>query len=383
MGEHIKLDKVLITGGAGFIGTKIAFQLKEKGYEVMILDNLSPLIHGPDFNKTGTYRELCAEYSVVEGSILDQDVLHDCIIKNDAIIHLAAETGTGKSMYDIFHYTNVNANGTALLWDILGNKDHQIRKVVLASSRAVYGEGKYYCKEHGAVYPNSRLEKDLKNKDFHTKCPSCQRNVALLPTDEDAKLHPVSIYGITKQVQEQLAMISGEAMGIPTTSLRFQNVYGPGQSLKNPYTGILSIFSSRLLNGNDINIFEDGLESRDFVYIDDVVNATIASLESNSANGQIYNVGSGQPIAVLQVAEKLSQALGREFNYTISGNFRVGDIRHNYADISKISKELGFQPLTSFDQGIGRFADWVKEQEVEEDKFAASIMEMRSKGLYH
>jgi len=300
----------------------------------------------------------------------------------DCVIHLAAETGTGQSMYEIKKYTDVNTGGTALLLDILANKSHTVKKIMVASSRAIYGEGKYSCPVHGIVYPGHRTEKDMASGDFRIKCPVCSENAELLSTDEESLAHPASIYGITKLTQEQLVITAGKALGIPSVAFRYQNVYGPGQSLSNPYTGILSIFSTRIRNGGNINIFEDGQESRDFVYIDDVVKATILGMENPAADYQVFNVGSGIPVDVLTVARNLNRLMDGKSHIFISGNYRIGDIRHNYADLNKIRTVLGFNPSVSFDQGLSGFVDWVKEQDILNDKYERSLEEMKEKGLF-
>ena len=254
--------------------------------------------------------------------------------------------------------------------------------MIIASSRSIYGEGKYDCPKCSIVYPNERKDEDMKNGDFAVKCPHCGANAKLMPTDEESKIHPSSIYGITKQVQEQMFMVMGKSLNIPAVAFRYQNVYGAGQSLSNPYTGILSIFSTRIKNGNDINIFEDGKESRDFVYVDDVVEATILGIEKDEANYEVFNVGLGEAIDVNTVASTLTRAYDSNSKITISGNYRLGDIRDNYADLKKIKSKLGFEPKISFEEGIKRFTAWVNAQEVVEDKYEKSIEEMKEKGLY-
>ena len=218
--------------------------------------------------------------------------------------------------------------------------------------------------------------------DFEVKNEDCKANLILVATDEDSKIHPTSVYGITKQVQEQLIMTVCPTIGIAQVAFRYQNVYGPGQSLSNPYTGILSIFSTRIKNGNSINIFEDGKESRDFVYIEDVVDATILGIEKDSANGEVFNVGEGIPTNVLTVAETLINKFGIDVDLEITGNYRLGDIRHNYADLTKINSKLGFSPKWKFKDGISKFVEWVELQRIYEDKYDESINEMKSKGLY-
>lgn len=377
------MKNILITGGAGFIGSNIALKLVNKGFNVTVLDNLSPQIHGTDPKSTSPlYKSIINKVKFIEGSVTSRKDWENALDNQDAIIHLAAETGTGQSMYQIQRYIDVNVGGTAMMLDILANSTHHIKKVIVASSRAIYGEGKYYCEEHGIVYPTEREDNDLKNRDFSCKCPLCKKNVKLLSTSEDSKIHPTSVYGITKQNQEQMVLTVCKSLNIAAVSYRYQNVYGPGQSLANPYTGILSIFSTRIKNNNDINIFEDGKESRDFVFIEDVAEATILGLEKDEANGQVYNVGTGVATDVMTVANTLAKYYERNVFIQISGNYRLGDIRHNFADISKINRELGFKPEWNFEKGIQAFTEWVNYQEIPEDKYELSIEEMQNKGLY-
>ncbi len=376
------IKNVLITGGAGFIGSNLARNLINKGYNVTVLDNLSPQIHGVDFKNSPLYLSIKDIVNFIHGDVLKQADWKKALHGQDVVVHLAAETGTGQSMYEINKYSNVNIQGTALLLDILANEKHSIKKVIVASSRAVYGEGKSHCKEHASVYPLPRREQDMSRGDFAVKCPYCGRDVEVQPTDEDSKLHPTSVYGITKQTQEQMVMTVGKSLGVPTVAFRYQNVYGPGQSLSNPYTGILSIFSTRIKNGNEINIFEDGKESRDFVYIDDVVEATVLGIEQQAANFEVFNVGYGVPIDVLSVAETLKSKYGSNTNIKITGNYRLGDIRTNYADLRKIQRLLGFKPKYDFVTGITKFTGWVDNQDIKDDQYEKSIQEMKAKGLY-
>lgn len=375
----MKYKNVLITGGAGFIGSNLSLKLIDKGCRVTVLDNLSPQIHSDD---SPLYNSIKDRVNFIKGTVLSYDDWKKALKDVDVVVHLAAETGTGQSMYEIENYTDVNIKGTSIFLDILANEEHSIKKMIIASSRAIYGEGKYECSKHGLVYPNERLDTDMSKEDFNVKCPVCSEDVKLLATDEDSKIHPSSIYGITKQVQEQMFLLMGKTLGIPAVAFRYQNVYGAGQSLSNPYTGILSIFSTRIKNGNDINIFEDGKESRDFVYIDDIVDATILGIEKDEADFEIFNVGLGEAIDVLTVAKTLVDEYKSSSKITVSGNYRLGDIRHNYADLTKIKDKLGFVPKVSFSEGIKRFTSWVDQQVVVEDKYEKSIVEMKEKGLY-
>ena len=378
----MKYKNILITGGAGFIGSNLALKLIEIGCNITVLDNLSPQVHGDNPDKSSLYSTIKDKVNFIKGNVLNYEDWFNALNGIDVVVHLAAETGTGQSMYEIEKYTDVNIKGTSIFLDILANESHSVKKMIIASSRSIYGEGKYECKEHGFVYPTERQDMDMAGEDFSVKCPICRRDVALMATDESSKIHPSSIYGITKQVQEQMFLMMGKSLGIPAVSFRYQNVYGAGQSLSNPYTGILSIFSTRIKNGNDISIFEDGLESRDFVYVDDVVDATILGIEKDEANGEVFNVGLGKAIDVLTVAKTLINIYESDAKISISKNYRLGDIRHNYADLTKIAKKLGFRPKVSFEQGILKFAEWVNEQVIFEDQYEKSIEEMKAKGLY-
>lgn len=374
--------RVLITGGAGFIGSRLTQKLVSKGYEVTILDNLSQQIHGKDYNKSPLYNSVKNIAHIVIGDVRNKSDWIKSLEGVEIVVHYAAETGTGQSMYELERYLDVNVNGTAKLLEILADTNHKVEKIVVASSRAVYGEGKYNCTNHGDVYPQSRREEDMLKGDFDTKCPFCNTPVELLPTDEYSATQPMSVYGITKLNQEQMVLTVASSLGISATAFRYQNVYGPGQSLTNPYTGILSIFSTRILNENPINVFEDGKESRDFVFIDDVIDATILGIEKEESSGQVFNVGSGEANSVLQIAEHLREIYNKQIDINVSGNFRIGDIRHNIADLSKITQMLGFDPKYKFNQGILAFSLWVKSQEIQYDSYDRSIEELIKRDLF-
>lgn len=377
------MKKVLITGGAGFIGSNLALKLMAKGYEVTVLDNLSKQIHGDDPETTSPlYQNIKDKVRFIKGSVTSREDWENALDGQEAVIHLAAETGTGQSMYEIEKYVNTNIGGTALLLDILTNIKHSVKRLLVAESRAIYGEGKYYCKKCGDVFPGNRKDADMAKGDYECHCPKCGGEIQLVGTTEDSAIHPSSVYGISKQVQGQLVHLVCPTIGVESVSFRYQNVYGPGQSLSNPYTGILSIFSTRIKNHNGINIFEDGKETRDFVYIDDVVDATILGLEVPEANGHVFNVGTGVATDVQTVAKTLCEKYGIEVPITVSGSYRLGDIRHNFADITLARCILGFEPKWSFYDGIAQFCKWVDNQEIQEDKYDASIEEMKRKGLY-
>lgn len=381
----MSVNNILITGGCGFIGSHVALKLIEKGYHVTVLDSLSPQIHGDNPEKTSPlYSSIKDKVRLIKGSVTSREDWMKALAGQDAVIHLAAETGTGQSMYEIEKYVNTNIGGTALLIDILTNIEHQVKRVLVAESRAIYGEGKYLCESCGEVYPMGRKDEDMANGDYECHCPKCGKPVKLVSTTEDSAIHPSSVYGITKQVQGQLVHLVCPSIGVESVSFRYQNVYGPGQSLTNPYTGILSIFSTRIKNHHPINIFEDGLESRDFVYIDDVVDATIKGLEVPEANGHVFNIGTGVATDVLTVAKALCENYGINVPIQVSGNYRLGDIRHNYADISLARKIIGFEPKWNFADGIAQFVKWVNQQGILEqmDKYEQSIIEMKRKGLF-
>lgn len=378
------MKRILVTGGAGFIGSNLSLKLLSKGYEVTVLDNLSKQIHGEYPEVTSPlYNSIKDKVNFIFGSVTSKEDWLKALESVECVVHLAAETGTGQSMYEIQKYVDTNIGGTSLLLDILTNTEHSVKKVVVAESRAIYGEGRYYSEELGKdVYPTERAEEDMSRGDFDVKYPGCNKPLSLVGTTEDSLIHPTSVYGITKQVQGQLVHLVCPSIGIASVSYRYQNVYGPGQSLSNPYTGILSIFSTRIKNGNGINIFEDGKETRDFVYIDDVVDATILGIEKKEANGHVFNVGTGVATDVLTVANTLIEKYGIKVPITVSGNYRLGDIRHNYADIIAARTILGFEPKWDFNDGIREFCNWVNKQEIQDDKYEDSIEEMKRKGLY-
>lgn len=373
---------ILITGGVGFIGSQLSLHLVARGHAVKVIDNLSPQIHGANPESSSLFRSIRGKVEFFRGSVTSRDDLMKVLPGIDTVVHLAAETGTGQSMYAIRHYSDVNIGGTALLLDLIANERFPVRKIVVASSRAVYGEGKYRCEEHGFVYPPSRSARDMEHGDFEIHCPSCGAVAQLVCTDEESPVHPVSVYGITKLNQEQMVLTIGKALGISALAFRYQNVYGPGQSLSNPYTGILSIFLARIRRGKSINIFEDGLESRDFIFIDDVVAVTAKGVEFETPLVDVFNVGSGITSDVLSIANTLQKLIGKSVPTEVSGQFRLGDIRHNVADLTKVRTVLGFEPSVSFQEGLRQFVVWAQSEQIQEDHYEESLQELRSKGLF-
>lgn len=374
-------EHVLITGGAGFIGSHLAARFVRDGHTVTVLDSLIPQVHGEDPEKTSPLlRSLDGIATVIVGDVASTPDLRRALIGATVVVHLAAETGTGQSMYEIDRYVSANVGGTAKLLDILANEETSVRRIVIASSRSIYGEGAYRTADGRLVYPGHRTDADMAAGDFDVHLEG-EGELTLVPTDEQAKLHPSSVYGITKQMQESLVMTVAPTIGKEGVAVRYQNVYGPGQSLKNPYTGILSIFSTLIRQGKDINIFEDGEESRDFVYIDDVVEATYLASTNPRAAGETFNVGSGVATSVNEVVAALFAAFEREVPTRVSGNYRLGDIRHNVADTSHLERVLGFTPRTSFREGVSEFARWVLSEPIEEDGYQRSLDEMSKRNL--
>ena len=373
------MKNILITGGAGFIGSRLCEKLFDKGYNITVLDNLSAQVHGND--ESALFEKIKDKCTFIKGDVCNKEIWPVALKGQDILIHLAAETGTGQSMYELSKYNNVNIMGTTNMLDCLAKDNHSIKKIIIASSRAIYGEGKYICSVHGPTYPPERSELLMQKGDFDLKCIICDIDLQLVGTDEKSKINPLSIYAVNKYCQEMMVMLMGKTLNIPTVSLRYQNVYGPGQSLSNPYTGIISIFSTRLLNGNNLDIYEDGLESRDFVFIDDAVDATILCMQSANADGEIFNIGTGKNITVIEVAESLIRLLDSQGKTSTVGKYRLGDVRHNYADITKIHKILGYSPKYSFQDGLAEFVKWVQNQKIVEDNYEESIKELKDKGL--
>jgi dTDP-L-rhamnose 4-epimerase len=369
---------ILVTGGAGFIGQHLCRHLLQLGHSVTIIDNFSPQVHG---DARGLPAELSA-ISVIHGDVTDRDAMKVALEGQQAVVHLAAETGTGQSMYDVVRYERTNIGGTAVLAEYLANTSgHQITKLVVASSRAVYGEGSYRCTVHGIQYPQGRLRQDMERRSYDPLCQECGAVLHAVPTAESAPFQPNSCYGLTKQVQEQMILLYGRVLGIPAFALRYQNVYGPGQSLSNPYTGILAIFCNLASHNSPIFIFEDGAETRDFVYIDDVVRATARCLEPEVSGNEVINVGSGTAVTVKEVAEMIVEQMKSQSPVKINHAFRLGDIRHNLADLSKARSLLGYEPRWQFDSGLSAFLAWAAPQTKEPSHYESSLSELRSRGL--
>jgi dTDP-L-rhamnose 4-epimerase len=349
-----KAAHVAVIGGAGFIGSHLVDGLVQAGYITRIIDNLEPLVHPS--GQPPAYLNVHAE--LIHQDVRDREGLHRAIQGVDAIFHFAGAVGVGDSMYKIRHYAEANVLGAANLLDILANEKHGVRKIILASSVTVYGEGKYSCRRHGVVFPEVRAggppAGDGGVKRWDPRCPAgisgapCGEQLTPLPVEETKPLAPMSIYAATKRTQEELFLTVGRAYGIPATVLRYFNVYGSRQAVSNPYTGVAKIFAADFAAGKSPLLYEDGLQTRDFVHVSDVIAANLLALEKPEASGEIFNVGSGRATTILEAC----QAVGRLFPHPAavetSQRFRAGDVRHSVADISKIQRRLGFRPATFF-----------------------------------
>jgi dTDP-L-rhamnose 4-epimerase len=374
------MKNVLVTGGAGFIGQRLALALISQGAKVRVLDMFNPQVHATD----SLPRELASQVELIKADVRNRDALRAGLVDIDCVVHLAAETGTGQSMYEIERYFSVNVQGTAILLDLLQNDPagKRVENLVVASSRAIYGEGAYRCVAHGMVYPEPRSKRNMESGRFEPTCPICGDGVALEATSEAAPFKPLSIYGLTKQVQEQAVLMHAQTRGINAFALRYQNVYGPGQSLKNPYTGILAVFSNLARQNQPIEIYEDGNESRDFIYIDDVVAASVECINYSDKFVGALNVGSGQATSVMTVAQGIRDYFNSQSPISVTGAFRIGDIRHNIADVTLARSILGFAAKVSFSQGLANFLEWAQCQPIEDKAaYLRSVGELSAKGL--
>ena len=366
---------VLITGGAGFVGSHTADALIASGHRVRIFDNLSPQVHPDGFPD---YIPKCAQF--LKGDVRDLETLRAAVRGADVIFHFAAAIGVGQSMYQISEYTSVNNLGTANLLQAILDTRSRPEKLIVASSMSIYGEGKYLCADCGEVAPPLRSAQQLRDKQWETKCPFCGQTVSPVSTPEGKPLQCSSVYALSKKDQEEMALLFGRTYDIPVVALRFFNIYGSRQSLSNPYTGVAAIFASRLINGNAPFVFEDGLQKRDFVSVHDVVQANLLAMSSSAANGMVLNVGSGQPVTICEVASELAAALGVSIPFEITGKYRSGDIRHCFADISKTKTLLGYKPRIHLKEGMGNLVGWLKGQSAR-DQLDKAMEDLKVYGL--
>lgn len=371
------MKKILITGGAGFIGSHTADRLLQSGYAVRALDILDTQVHGEGVHRPSY---LDSRVELLVGDVRNREDVERAIDGVDAICHFASQTGVGQSMYAIHSYSDVNINGTAMLLDVLANSRHGVKKLVLSSSRAVYGEGKYDCNRCGVVFPAMRTREQLEAHRWEMVCPTCGDDLQALPTDEDKPHDPISVYALTKRVQEDLVRMFGETYGMPFVILRYFNVYGIRQALNNPYTGIGAIFTNRVLSGHDIHIYEDGMPGRDFVNVRDVVQANMLALENPRAEYGTFNVGSGECLTVLDLARLIKKKLASSVELKFTEQFRVGDIRDCFADLNLSRKNLGYESAVSFEDGVEELISWARGEKVE-DRFAEAEAELKRRKL--
>ncbi len=353
------MKKVLVTGGAGFIGQHLVRALLDAGHTVRVYDSFEPQVHG---SQRRLPKPLDGAVDLQIGDVQDRTSLAAALEGMEIVFHQAARVGVGQSMYEIASYTAANTLGTATLLQLLAEGHHRVEKLLVASSMSIYGEGAYRCPRCGPVDPPLRSEEQLRQRLWELLCPQCGITMEPLPTPETKRIYPTSVYAVSKRDQEELCLAVGRAYGLPTVALRYFNAYGPGQALSNPYTGVAAIFSCRLLNGQPPVLYEDGRQSRDFTHVRDIVQANLLAMESARADYQTFNVGTGSPTDLLTLGQLLAHHLQRAFEPEVKHAFRQGDIRHCFADISRIHDALGFEPSVSLNEGIGDLVAWVEQQ---------------------
>jgi dTDP-L-rhamnose 4-epimerase len=369
-------SNILVTGGAGFIGSHLVDALVKDGHRVRILDSLADEVHG---GVVPAHLNPQAEF--IRGTVCDPETVASAMDGIDAVYHLAAELGLGRSMYQVRRFVTGNDLGTAVLLEELIKRKTQIRKLIVASSMSLYGEGPYRCAScHTTSFPELRVDGQLSQKKWEFECEACGATLETLPTPESKPLNPTSVYAVGKQVQEQYSLIIGRAYAIPTVAFRYFNVYGPRQALSNPYTGACAIFSSRLLNDEAPLIYEDGEQTRDFVSVHDIVQANLLALDSNAADYQVLNVGTGRATTIRFIAEVIARGLGKNIKPDLTGQFREGDIRHCIADISRARKLLGYEPKIALEDGLVELLDWVGNQKAD-DRLQTAAAELAAHSL--
>lgn len=366
--------KTLVTGGAGFIGSHLVRALAARGDRVVVLDSLEAQVHG------GASPDLPDGVELVVGDVGDRERASFALNGVDRVVHLAAAVGVGQSMYEIARYTELNTMATASFLESLVATRPLPARLVVASSMSIYGEGEYVCAEHGRTAPGPRGEEQLLARSWEMYCPQCGTEMRPVGTSESKPLIPTSVYAINKRDHEEMSLVVGAAYGIPTVALRFFNVYGPGQALSNPYTGVAAIFASRLLNRRSPLIFEDGEQTRDFTHVSDVVNGILLALESEKAVGKAVNLGTGRATSVAEVARVISAGMGLDIEPERTGRYRAGDIRHCYADPAKAREMLGFEARTGFEDGMTELVEWLEHQQAE-DRVDDAANELAARGL--
>lgn len=367
--------RVLVTGGAGFVGSHTVDALLRDGHSVRVFDNLDPQVHS-----RGLPSYLANEIEFQRGDIRNIDAVRNAVHGVDVVYHLAATVGVGQSMYEIARYMESNTQGTANLLQALLDTRHSLEKLIVASSMSIYGEGQYRCPEHGTIAPPPRPMQQLREKSWEVRCPQCGHALNPVPTNEEKPLQCTSYYSLSKKDQEEMALLFGRTYEVPVVALRYFNIYGTRQALSNPYTGVAAIFGSRLLNDRAPMIFEDGNQMRDFVSVHDVAGANLLAMKSDKGNGKALNIGSGEPITIREVAATLGEELGKTVPIEITGKYRAGDIRHCYADISRAREVLGYSPKFRFRDGVTELVSWLRSQTAVDRVYEAS-RQLSSYGL--
>jgi dTDP-L-rhamnose 4-epimerase len=357
-GRELKAKRILVTGGAGFVGSHTVDALLAAGYQVRVFDNLTSQVH-----QGGQFSHISPDAEFVLGDMRNKTQVDKAVDGMDVIFHLAAAVGVGQSMYQIADYTATNNLGTANLLQAILDARSQPEKIVVASSMSIYGEGKYLCSECGEMAPAPRPLSQMKEKQWEAVCPTCNRSLAPVATSEDKQLQCTSIYALSKKDQEEMTLLFGRTYQIPVVALRYFNIYGTRQSLSNPYTGVAAIFASRLMNRKPPVLFEDGQQMRDFVSVHDIAQANLLAMEEPGADGRALNIGSGQPVTIRDVADQLERALDLDLPVEITGKYRAGDIRHCFGDISLATQLLGYQPRTRLKEGIEELVEWLQSQQ--------------------
>jgi dTDP-L-rhamnose 4-epimerase len=371
-----KSKQVLITGGAGFVGSHLADGLLGAGHRVRILDDLTPQVH-----QDGPPGYLSPKVELVVGDIRDPNRLREVLSGVNVIFHFAATVGVGQSMYEISRYMSINTQGTAELLQALLDTKHTPAKLIVASSMSIYGEGQYVCSVCGkAAFPPVRSVSQLREGQWEVHCKACSGVLVPQPTNESKPSEINSIYAISKRDQEDLCLIYGRNYGLPVTALRFFNIYGTRQALSNPYTGVAAVFAARLINGQAPLVFEDGEQMRDFVSVHDIVRANMLAMERPESDGEVINIGCGKPIKIRRVAEILAASLDKDIAPVITRKYRAGDIRHCYADLTKARRLLGYEPQVTHEEGFRELAAWLAGQQAD-DKAETMLQELSAYGL--
>ena len=372
MSKHRK--RALVTGGAGLIGSHLADLLIEEGWRVRVLDNIEPNTH-----KRGKPAWINKQADFKQGDLRDRETITQALRDIDVVFHQAAYGGY---MPEIAKYVHVNSLGTAQMLEVIREKNLPIEKVIVASSQAVYSEGAGSCPKHGLVFPNVRPVEQLKRGDWSVRCPICNEPTTSVPTPENAPVGGETVYGLTKVDQEKLVLLWGKQVGIPTVALRYSCTYGPRQSIFNPYTGVIAIFCTRLLNDLPPVLYEDGEQTRDFSFVEDIARANLLAANTDTLDGLPVNVGSGKGVSVREIAQRIGDALGIKIEPEINGEFRPGEMRHLTSATDRVCA-IGYEPKVDLEQGIGRYLDWIRSQSDVRDYFSGAAEILRCKGIVH